>query len=74
MAYKYWELGEPDFWSWEHYIDGFRTAADNLASSTESEWRSSNLVYPTMFLYRHYLELRVKQLILGFQEVDRVAS
>ena len=69
MAYKYWELGEPDIWSWEHYIDGFRTAADKLATSTESEWRASNLVYPTMFLYRHYLELRTKQLILGFQEL-----
>ena len=69
MAYKYWELGEPDIWSWEHYIDGFRTAADSLAASTEGERRASNLVYPTMFLYRHYLELRIKQLILGFQEL-----
>ncbi len=69
MTYEYWKLGEPDIWSWEHYINGFRTAADNLATSTENDRRAGNLVYPTMFLYRHYLELRIKQLILGFQKL-----
>ena len=69
MAYQYWKLDEPDIWSWEHYIDGFRTAADSLAASTAGEWRASNLVYPTMFLYRHYLELRIKQLIVGFRKL-----
>ena len=72
MTYEYWKLGEPDIWSWEHYINGFRTAADNLAASTENDRRAGNLVYPTMFLYRHYLELRIKQLILGFQELMKL--
>ncbi len=69
MTYEYWKLGKPDIWSWEHYINGFRTAADNLAALTENDRRAGNLVYPTMFFYRHYLELRIKQLILGFQEL-----
>ena len=48
------------------YADSYQTAAINLIDSAleEKEFRDYH-VYPIVFLIRHYLELRLKELIIG---------
>ncbi len=50
---------------WGLYVSGYKNAADLLAQRVE-EYNSGqdSLVYPILFLYRHYLELQIKDLIL----------
>jgi len=46
------------------YVSGYKEAGDRLVQSLMRNSRHLDLVvYPTVFLYRHYLELRLKQLI-----------
>jgi hypothetical protein len=48
----------------EAYAEGYKTAADTLVRmvpSTSDDRR--NLIYPVFFLYRHYIELEIKQII-----------
>lgn len=49
---------------WELYIMGYKSAADVLVQYVK-ETRSEQdvLVFPTVFLYRHYIELRLKEMI-----------
>ena len=50
-------------WSW--YAEGYRRAADLLVESLdETSCEVDILLYPVVFLYRHYLELRLKELLL----------
>ena len=51
--------------SWDHYADGYRSAADQLVDDIVERRlrRLDAVVYPLVYLYRHYLELRLKQLI-----------
>lgn len=49
---------------WHIYAEGYHTAAENLYAL----WKASRccpdyLVFPMVFLYRHYVELRLKELI-----------
>ena len=47
---------------WHRYADGYKEAAERLYES----WRQlsdDSLVFPLVFLYRHYTELRVKELL-----------
>ena len=47
---------------WHTYADGYKEAAERLYES----WRQlsdDSLVFPLVFLYRHYTELRVKELL-----------
>jgi HEPN domain-containing protein len=48
------------------YADGYQTGAINLIDSAlnNSDLRDYN-IYPAIFLIRHYIELRLKELILG---------
>jgi hypothetical protein len=49
---------------WYAYAEGYKLAANasvERALKTVGEW--DLLVYPACFLYRHYLELRLKQII-----------
>lgn len=48
----------------EAYINGYKSAADALITTVLSNERPiiDHLVYPIVFLYRHYLELRLKEL------------
>jgi len=49
---------------WVAYADSYKQAADILAAQTSA---SDQLLEPTIFLYRHLLELRLKSIIaLGF--------
>jgi hypothetical protein len=46
------------------YVSGYKEAGDRLVRSLMEDSRHLDLVvYPTVFLYRQYLELRLKQLI-----------
>jgi hypothetical protein len=50
---------------WDLYARGYLEAADHLANRVlESERGLGTWVYPIVFLYRHYLELRLKELII----------
>lgn len=68
------EKGDKDEIAWLHkafqefggYADSYQTAALNLIDSAleEKEFRDYH-IYPIVFLIRHYLELRLKELIIG---------
>lgn len=51
--------------SWEGYTGSYKDAADRLVESIE-RCELDSLVYPIMFLYRHYLELQLKSLLRNF--------
>ncbi len=49
---------------WAAYAEGYRKAADSLVQQVrETASDQDFLVYPIAFLYRHYLELRLKGLM-----------
>ncbi|GJL63837.1 MAG: hypothetical protein NPIRA04_24910 [Nitrospirales bacterium] len=51
--------------NWELYAQGYKAAGDYVVESiTEfSQPVAHSLVYPVLFLYRHYLELELKSMI-----------
>jgi hypothetical protein len=49
---------------WDLYEDGFKRAADALVEKAISEPATDNLLYPILALYRHFLELRLKSLLV----------
>jgi hypothetical protein len=56
--------------TWELYATGYKDAADSLTERIfETRQHADFLVYPIAFLYRHYLELRLKEIILTGQEL-----
>jgi hypothetical protein len=60
---------------WAAYADGYKKAADILVAHVlETTADQDFLVYPITFLYRHYLELRLKGLIIIGQELSRSES
>jgi hypothetical protein len=48
---------------WRLYTDGYKRAGDILASRAKEEFAPDELLYPILFLYRHYLELELKGLV-----------
>ena len=55
---------------WETYAAGYKEAADSLAKRFTKKWQGNDiLIYPMVFLYRHYLELRLKQVIILGQKL-----
>jgi hypothetical protein len=55
---------------WESYAAGYKEAADSLARRFIKKWQGNDiLTFPMVFLYGHYLELRLKQLIILGQEL-----
>ena len=50
---------------WELYATGYKEAADKLVDEAANGYL--DFVYPAMFLYRHYLELRLKYVLLALQ-------
>jgi hypothetical protein len=51
--------------AWE-YASGYRRAADVLVEQFLDDSRSMDtVVFPIVYLYRHYLELRLKELAFG---------
>ena len=55
--------------NWYPYVAGYKDAADKVIDTTENEY-FDNLVYPIMFLYRHYLEIMIKQMLLEFRSLQ----
>ena len=54
--------------SWELYAIGYKDAADALCESVFKTGRhADSFIYPIAFLYRHYLELRLKEVIAAGQ-------
>lgn len=52
--------------TWDTYAHGYKRAADILVQYViENDWDQDFLVYPIVFLYRQYLELRLKELIFA---------
>jgi len=50
---------------WFVYSSGYKDAADIVVNQLKQSQRQQDfLVYPVMFLYRHYLELTIKGLIV----------
>ncbi len=50
---------------WDTYAEGYKRAGDILVQYVVDNGRDQDfLVYPVAFLYRQYLELRLKELIL----------
>jgi len=45
---------------WDKYADAYKLAADLLANQKSHK---DSLIFPTIFLYRHYFEIRLKYLI-----------
>ncbi len=51
---------------WNAYAIGYKLAADLLVDYVDSKKQNQDiLVFPIVFLYRQYLELRLKELILS---------
>ena len=66
--------GDDDWWhnawvgklgdKWSAYATGYKQAADTLVERlTEDRMHLDTMVYPTIFLYRHYIELRLKEIV-----------
>jgi len=49
--------------SWTRYEEGYYDAAKALVERFDGTLESTWVVYPILFLYRHYLELMLKSLI-----------
>ncbi len=50
--------------NWIYYVEGYRIAAEKLIDdvlNTQNE--RDTLIYPFVFLYRHYLEIQLKEII-----------
>ena len=68
------DVGSPEEIAWLHktfqqfgsYADSYQVGAINLINSgLENENIKDYIIYPAIFLIRHYLELRLKELIQG---------
>ena len=56
--------------AYDDYAIGYKEAADQLiAGMGVGQSHGSYLAYPLMFLYRHYLELRLKEIVIGLKEL-----
>ena len=44
---------------------GYKRAGDLVAEHARTQLGQHTLVYPAVFLYRHYIELRLKEIVQG---------
>jgi hypothetical protein len=49
--------------SWCIYADGFKRAAELLIANVRSTYEINTVVFPILFLARHYIELTLKEVI-----------
>lgn len=70
--------GRLDERGWEHYAMAYKIAADRLVNSLQIGPISEHYqVFPITFLYRHYLELKIKEILLtlrGWEDRESAAS
>jgi hypothetical protein len=57
---------------WSIYAHGYRRAADELVDRVEGEPPDDVLLLPIVFLYRHYVELTLKDLVLRLVSLCRI--
>ena len=61
--------------AFDDYAIGYKEAADLLITGMGMERsRDACVSYPVMFLYRHYLELRLKAIVIGLKEQDSLSA
>jgi hypothetical protein len=53
---------DPDKTLWDLYASGYKLAGDSLIEEHAGASSFNVLIYPIVFLYRHYIELRLKQI------------
>jgi len=54
--------------NWGEYTIDYKEAGDLLLQNAIETGRRNHLVFPTVFLYRHYIELILKEIILNNRE------
>jgi hypothetical protein len=55
---------------WDLYATGYKDAADLIIERViQTRQGMDTLIYPAAFLYRHYLELRLKELIIHAEQL-----
>jgi len=54
--------------NWSHYTIEYKEAGDLLLANAVKTKRRNFMVFPTIFLYRHYIELILKEIILNDRE------
>jgi hypothetical protein len=50
---------------WSQYSSQYKSAADLLFNTTLDDGKSNHLVFPLIFLYRHFIELTLKEIMLN---------
>jgi hypothetical protein len=55
--------------SWHIYVRGYFSAARALIEGPPDKFFLTFAIYPVLFLYRHYVELELKGLMLDFSKV-----
>jgi hypothetical protein len=71
-ASDWWHNSCLDFHSdnWETYIGGYKKAGDALVEHIKNDRIEQDyLVFPIVFVYRQYLELRLKKLIIDCKQL-----
>lgn len=58
-------IGNADRTAREAYIAGYRSSSKILLQNSQSTYELNTLVFPIIFTYRHYLELRLKSIFTG---------
>jgi len=60
-----WMTGQ---WHW--YPDAYKQAADKLVDQVEGHSWEDILIFPIVFLYRHFVELKLKELIIELDSLS----
>ena len=55
--------------NWYFYAQGYKRAADILVDTTHGEPWDDSLILPIVFLYRHFVELKLKDIILALDHL-----
>ncbi len=51
--------------NWWQYIDGYKEAGNLLLKEVQEGGRQNILIYPTVFAYRQYIELQLKEIVVN---------
>jgi hypothetical protein len=60
-----WMKGE-----WGFYADGYKRAADIIVDQVDGDAPDDILILPIIFLYRHYVEVKLKDVIIGLDRLS----
>ena len=63
VLYAGWMSGK-----WDFYADAYKEAADRLVDQIQENWAPDDrLILPAIFMYRHFVELKLKWIIIHLQ-------